>query len=126
MAKSKELNPAESILHQWALESMNGQASLPDFDPDFSASFPNLWVFLTWKEVGQMKKQPGSVTIRADGTGWRLQYYDPAALRSCAVVGASLMECLRKLDAALVDPATVWNISNRQKRGWQKPKDGIH
>jgi len=123
MAKEKrELSPAESILHQWALQSQNGQASLPDFDPDFSASFPNLWVFLTWEQVGQLRKEPGSVTVRAEGTGWVLRYYDATAKRSCAIVAASLMEGLRKLDAALVHPDTVWTIRKSGKKGWQEKK----
>lgn len=124
MAKDKrEMTAAEAVLHKWAMESQNGQASLPDFDPDFSASFPNLWVFLTWRHVGKLSKQPGSVTIRADGTGWRLTYLDPTAKRRCSVLASSLMEGLRALDSALVAGDTLWDSFGNRNRGWRKDKD---
>lgn len=125
MAKKNDipLSPAESVLHKWALESVNGQACLPDFDPDFSASFPNLWVFLTWTHVGRKLKQPGNITIRSEGTGWRVQYFDPSARRSCACVAPTLMDALKALDQAVVSEATVWNKFQRGKRGWTDLKD---
>jgi len=123
MAKDKrELSPAEEVLHRWALESQNGQASLPDFDPDFSASFPSLWVFLTWTDVGKLHKQPGSVTIRAEGTGWRLTYLDPTAKRRCSVLAPTLMDGLRKLDATVVARDTVWDTFGNRNRGWRQDK----
>lgn len=118
MARDKpQLNPAETVLARWASESKE-QPSFPDFDPEFSASFPNLWVFLTWTQIGKAEKSPGAITLKADGSGWRLSYFDPAAKRGTAVVGQSLMDCLRRLDAALVAPDTVWSAS-RGPRGFR-------
>jgi len=121
MAKDKApASPAEQLLRKWAEESENGQAMLPDFDADFSASFPNLWVLLTWRQVGVMEKQPGSITFRVDGTGWRVQYFDPTAKRSCAVVAETVLGGLKKLDLAVVAPDTVWTGGNRRGRTWRK------
>jgi hypothetical protein len=78
----RELSPAEALLAKWAAEHTDGQSILPDFDADFSASFPNLWVFLTWTHVGKLQKEPGSITVRIDGTGWKLSYYDPTAKKA--------------------------------------------
>jgi len=118
MAK-RDLNPAETILARWAAEAANG-SSLPDFDPEFSASFPNLWVFLTWSEVGQFSKAPGKVSIAAEGTGWKISYYDPSAKRGTAVVSGTLMEGLKKLDAALVSGDTVWSGGGTRNKGFKK------
>lgn len=125
MAKSKpqhEMTPAERVLAQWAAESVETGVGLPDWDPEFAASFPNLWVFLTWKQIGKMVKDPGSLSLRCDGTGWRVTYYDPAAKKSTAVVDSSLMNAFRKLDAALVSPDTVWSGKSRQ-RGFRQLKE---
>jgi len=123
MAKDKrELSPAEVVLAKWAEEASGGQGMLPDFDGEFSASFPALWTFLTWTQIGKMKKEPGSVSMRAEGTGWKLTYYDPSALRSCSVASTTLMEGLRKLDAALVHPDTLWVRTDRRKKGWTEKK----
>lgn len=121
MAKEKPaLTPAERVLAQWAQEATHEQPLIPDWDPEFSASFPNLWVFLTWSSVGSMAKSPGSLSLRAEGTGWRLGYHDPSAKRSTAVVAASVMEAFKRLDMALVDPMTVWTSTDRRKKGWTK------
>lgn len=121
MAKqSKERSPAEELLHKWALESQGGQASLPDWDAEFSASFPNLWVLLTWDQVGELRKLPGQITFKADGTGWRVTYLDQTAKRSTAVVAQQLLDGLRKLDLAVVHPDTVWAQFGRGNRKWTK------
>lgn len=123
MAKDKQpLTPAEKVLAGWAMEAKAEQPLMPDWDAEFSASFPNLWVFLTWTTVGQFKKAPGSMSVRADGTGWRIGYHDPTAKRSTAVVATTLMEGLRKLDAALVADGTVWTSTDRKGKGWTERK----
>lgn len=123
MAKEKRpLTPAEEVLAAWAQEAKHEQPLIPDWDPEFSASFPNLWVFLTWTTIGDLRKSPGSLSIRAEGTGWRLGYHDPSAKRSTAVVATGLMEGLRRLDAALVDPLTVWTSTDRRGKGWTERK----
>lgn len=118
MAKSKELSVIEQAMARLAAES-NGQGLIPDYDPDFSSSFPNIWAFLTWREVGDQEKDPGSVSIAASGTGWKVAYYDPAAEKGCAVLAATLMEGLKKLDAALVNAETLWT-GGRRKTGWRR------
>lgn len=126
MAKEKrELSPAERVLSNWAMEAKNEQPIIPDWDPDFSVTYPNLWVFLTWRSVGDMAKSPGSVTLRAEGTGWRAGYHDPSAKRSCAVVGTTLAETLKRLDVAVVDDLTVWTSTDRKGKQWtQRKKSG--
>lgn len=126
MAKDKrDLSPAEAVLAKWAHEAQDPQGIMPDYDPDFSASFPNLWIFLTWREVGKFQKQPGSVSVRAEGTGWRLQYFDPTAKRSCAVLATTLMEGLRKLDQAVVSDETVWTSTDRRTKEWKERKKSV-
>ena len=88
MSKSKDLNPIERLLGQWAMEA-NGEALLPCHDPEFSASFPNLWMLLTWRAVGDFERAPGSLTVSADGAAWKLSYYDPSAKRRASVAGAT-------------------------------------
>lgn len=124
MARSKreELSPAERKLAEWAEEAAGQGISIPDWDQEFSQSFPNLWVFLTWTQIGKVLKDPGSIRIQADGTAWRVQYYDPAAKKSCVVMDPSLMGALRKLDAAVVGTDTVWSGKSRQ-RGFRKVKE---
>jgi len=125
MAKQKEqreLSPAERVLAQWASEANEVGVGLPDWDPEFSMSFPNLWVFMTWTRIGKVQKDPGSVSMRVDGTGWRLTYYDPAARKSATVIDPTLMGALRKLDGALVSPDTVWSGKSRT-RGFRKVKE---
>lgn len=117
-----ELSPAERVLAKWAAEADGQGVSIPDWDPEFSQSFPNLWVFLTWTQIGKKLKDPGSVSIRMEGTAWRLSYYDPAAKKSCVVVDTSLMGALKKLDGALVSNDTVWSGKSRQ-RGFRTLKD---
>jgi len=123
MAKAKDLTPVEKTLHRLAQEA-DGQGRIPDFDPDFSASFPNLWAFLTWAYVGDLVKDPGSVTIKAEGTGWKVSYFDPAAERGCAVLAGTLMDGLRRLEAALVAEDTLWTGA-RRKSGFRRRKDGV-
>lgn len=123
MAKDKrELSPAERVLVKWAEEARNEQPILPDWDPEFSVQYPNLWVFLTWNTVGNLTKSPGSLSLRADGTGWRAGYHDPSAKRSTAVAGATMAEALRRLDSALVDGQTVWTSTARKGKGWTERK----
>jgi len=121
MAKQRELNPIEATMLRLAQES-NGQSSLPDFDPEFSASFPNLWAFLTWREVADLQKAPGKLTVAVDGTAWRVSYFDPAAKRGCSARAFTLLGALKALDGALVDPQTSWT-GGRSKSGWTKKKD---
>jgi len=121
MAKSKELNPIEATMLRLASES-NGQGTMPDFDAEFSASFPALWAFLTWKEVGDYNKAPGKLSLAVDGTAWRLSYYDPAARRGCSVRAVTLMQALACLDKALVDPNTPWT-GGKSKSGWTRKKE---
>lgn len=123
MAKDKrEMTPAEMLLNKWAQEKENGQPIVPDHDPDFSASFPNLWVLLTWTTVGKLRKQPGSLSLRAEGTGWRATYLDPTAKRRCSALGATLMDTLRALDQAVVAQNTVWDTMGNRNRGWREDK----
>lgn len=100
----------------------DGQPIMPDFDPDFAASFPNLWVFLTWRDVGDFQKLPGKLTIAADGTGWKATYYDPSARRGCSVFAPTLMDALRRLDCAVVAPDTAWSGGGGKRSGWTKKK----
>lgn len=118
----KDMHPAEALLARWAQESQGGQSMLPDWDADFSASFPNLWVLLTWDKVGKFMKQPGRLSFAVDGTGWRVEFMDPTAKRACAVVASTLMDGLKKLDAAVVHEETVWRSFSRGKRGWREEK----
>lgn len=106
---------------RWAQQTDNGQACLPDFDAEFSASFPNLWAFMTWTEVGEMMKDPGKVTVSVDGSAWKLAYYDPAARRGTSVVAKTLMDGFRALDAAVVHPDTVWT-GGKRRPGWTRKK----
>lgn len=122
MSKSRDLNPMERVLAQWAMEALNGP-SIPDFDPEFSASFPNLWVLLTWPSVGDVERSPGSLSIAADGTGWRVSYYDPSARRRLAVVSPSLLEGLKKLDQEVTSPSAAWSGGKRKSTSFRKPKD---
>jgi len=120
-----DMSPAEKLLAKWAAEKDGGQSLVPDWDADFSASFPNLWVLLTWDQVGKLKKQPGRLTLSVDGTGWRLTYMDPTAKRSTAVVQPTLMEALKKLDAQVVAPDTVWTSFGSRNRGWREEKRSV-
>jgi hypothetical protein len=115
------MNAAEVLLRKWAAESISG-LGIPDFDPDFSASFPSVWVLMTWREVGTLEKQPGRISFTADGTGWRITYSDPTAKRSCTVVAPTLLEGLKKLDSALVAEDTVWSGRGARNQGWRKRK----
>lgn len=115
------VNPAEALLRRWAAESVNG-AQIPDHDADFSNSFPNLWVLMTWREVGQLEKQPGVISVSADGSAWRMTYRDPTAKRSCTVVAQTLMEAFKKLDLAVVAEDTVWSGRKSQNSSWRKRK----
>lgn len=120
MAK-RELNPIEQRLAQWAQEAEDGP-SIPDYDPEFSASFPNLWVLLSWRSIGNYDRSPGTLSVSADGTGWRLSYYDPSARRRCTVAANSLTEGLRKLDAAVGAPDTVWSGGKPRSQSFRKRK----
>lgn len=122
MAKPRESNPFENVVAKWAQEAMHGP-QLPDFDPDFSASFPSLWMFLTWREVGDLERAPGTLSVAVDGTGWRVSYYDPSARRRCSVLAPTLTDGLRRLDAAVVSPETVWSGGGSRNRGFRKRKD---
>ncbi len=121
MASKRETSPAEALLQRWAAESING-VGVPDFDPDFSNSFPNLWVLMTWREVGSLEKLPGRISFSADGTGWRVTYSDPTAKRSATVVAETLMGALRKLDEAIVSADTVWSGRGTRNASWRKRK----
>jgi hypothetical protein len=121
MANKREQTPAEALLHRWASESING-VGIPDFDADFSASFPNLWIMMTWREVGSLEKLPGRISFSADGTGWRLTYSDPTAKRSATVVAETLMGALSKLDRAIVSDDTVWSGRGVRNASWRKRK----
>lgn len=121
MAKSREVTPVEAAMLRLAQES-EGQGMLPDFDGTFASSYPALWAFLTWREVGQLQKAPGKLTLAVDGTAWRLAYYDPAARRGCSVRALTLLDALAALDKALLDPQTAWT-AGRIKQGWTKKKD---
>jgi len=116
------LSPAATVLAKWAAEADGNGVGIPDWDPDFSNSFPNLWVFLTWSQIGKKLKDPGSLSLRMDGSAWRLTYYDPAAKKSCTVQDPALMGALRKMDSALVHPDTVWSGKSRQ-RGFRTIKE---
>jgi len=118
MAKQKEQNPVEIALARLAAEA-NGQALIPEYDPEFSASFPNLWAFLTWREVGDVEKDPGTLSIGVSGTGWKVSYYDPGAEKGCAVLAQTLMDGLRRLDQAVVSPDTLWT-GGRRKTGFRR------
>jgi len=118
VAKQREQNPVEAALSRLAAEA-NGQAMIPEYDPEFSASFPNLWAFMTWREVGDQEKDPGSVSISVSGTGWKVAYYDPGAEKGCAVLAQTLMDGLRRLDAAVVSADTLWT-GGRRKTGFRK------
>jgi hypothetical protein len=121
MASKREITPAEALLQRWAAESING-VGVPDFDPDFSNSFPNLWVLMTWREVGSLEKLPGRISFSADGTGWRVTYSDPTAKRSATVVAETLMGALRKLDEAIISADTVWSGRGTRNASWRKRK----
>lgn len=121
MAK-RELNPFESIIAQWAQEASDGPV-MPEFDPEFSASFPNLWMFLAWREVGNLERTPGSLSLTLDGSGWRLSYYDPGSKRRCSVLAPSLTDALKRLDAAVVASDTVWSGGANRNRGFRKRKN---
>lgn len=121
MASKPPLSAAEALLRKWAAESVNGHG-VPDYDPDFSNSFPNLWVLMTWREVGQLEKLPGTISFQADGSGWRLTYRDPTAKRSATVVAQTLLEGLKKLDACVVAEDTVWSGGRRGNTSWRKRK----
>lgn len=122
MAKERQPeNPVEALIRKWAHESKNG-AMLPDFDPEFSASFPHLFSLLTWKEASGMLKAPGSITIQADGSAWKLTYRDPSSQRWTAVVAQTVMEGLRKLNEAIPHPDTVWNGGKRPQRDFREKK----
>lgn len=121
MASKRETSPVEALLHKWAMESVSGQG-IPDFDPDFSNSFPSLWVLMTWREVGNLEKQPGRISFSAEGTGWRLTYSDPTAKRSCTVVGETLLGTLKKLEHAVTAPDTVWSGRGSRNSAWRKRK----
>jgi len=121
MASKQPLNPAEALLRRWAAESVNGHG-IPDHDGDFSNSFPNLWVLMTWREVGNMEKSPGTISVQADGSAWRMTYRDPTAKRSCTVVAQTLMEAFRKLDHAVVAEDTVWSGRGSRNQSWRKRK----
>lgn len=120
MAREKrELSPAEKLLAKWAGEA-NGQPSIPDFDAEFSASFPNLWILMTWTVVGDLEKLPGQIGFQADGSAWKVTYRDPSANRMIGVVATSFLEGLRKLDQEVVRDDAPWSGGKKRKRGWKK------
>jgi len=121
MAKQRELNPAELKLSQFIQEATN-DAEIAEWDAEFALSYPTLWVFLTWRQVGDVLRAPGRLSLTADGTSWRLGYYDPSAKRSCAVVGTSVADCLSRMNSALTAAETVWSGGTPKFRGFQKRK----
>lgn len=124
MAKEKrELSPAEKVLFKWASNAFSEQPIMPDWDPDFSASFPNLWTFLTWTGTEKVKKQPGRITLQVDGTGWKVTYHDPTERKSTSAVGTTLREALAKLDSQIVKEDAVWMGGGGRNRGWRKLKE---
>lgn len=122
MAKnSREFSPAERVLIKWKEES-EAQGVLPDFDPAFAAKYPNLWVFLTWREVQDASKDPGSFSCRIDGTGFKITYSDPTAKRSLTVVATTYEEAMKNLDLAIVADNQPWVIRGQRNRTWRKKK----
>jgi len=121
MASKRDLSPAEIKLSQFIQEATT-DAEIADWDAEFALSYPTLWVFLTWRQVGDVLRAPGRLSLTADGTAWRLGYYDPSAKRSTAVVGATVADCLSRMNLALTAPETVWSGGQPKFRGFQKRK----
>lgn len=121
MARSRDLTPAEAKLAQWVKESKDEPEDLA-WDAEFSMQYPSLWLFLTWRTIGDVVRTPGRLSLQVDGTSWRLGYYDPSAKRSCAVVGATLADCLSRLNAALTAPETVWSGGKPKSTTFRKRK----
>lgn len=121
MSKKPELTPAEAKLAQWVMEADSDAKDL-QWDPEFSMRYPSLWVFLTWPQIGEVVRAPGRLSLTADGTAWRAQYYDPSARRSCSAMGATLDSALSRIDAALTAPDTVWSGGKPKFKGFQKKK----
>lgn len=122
MASKRELSEIEKRLAQWAQEALDGP-QIPDFDPHFSSSFPNLWVLLTWPAIGHVERSPGTLSVAADGSGWRVSYYDPSARRRLAVVAQTLLDALATLDKAVVAPDAAWSGGKPRSSSFRKRKE---
>lgn len=120
MAK-KDLSAAELKLAAWASEEKDDEKDL-QWDPEFAMRYPSLWVFLTWRSIGNVLRAPGRLSLSSDGTAWRVGYYDPSARRSCAAVGTTLDDALSRIDKALTAEDTVWSGGQPKFKGFRKRK----
>jgi len=120
----RDLGPAERLLLKWANVHKEGEPEVADFDDEFSKTYPNLWVLLTWKAVGDLKKLPGTITIKTSGTAFEARYYDPTQKMGCAAIATTMREALARLDLAVVDANTVWSTS-RQQKAWRTEKKKV-
>lgn len=122
MPSKRDLSPAEETLVRFVKEAFNGE-ELADFDPEFSLLYPSLWMFLTWRQIGDVERSPGRLSMSVDGSCWRLSYYDPSAKRSTAVVAPSLADGLKRLDQAVTASDTVWTGGKKKNASFRKLKD---
>ena len=122
MAREKPVPlPAHELLLKWSKEA-DGQPVMPDFDPQFSATYPNLWILMTWKEIDGKGKQPARLTMAVEGTGWTLRLADPTAKRSLVAAAPTLLDALRKLEEWIPHPDCPWQVRGNRNTGWKKLK----
>jgi hypothetical protein len=90
--------------------------SIPD-DDGFAKQYPNLWDWLTVQKVGKWAKDAARLTLAVQGSTWKASLSDESLGQSCTVVGVTMLDALRRLDAACVDPETAWSTWKAGRRG---------